>query len=69
MIVVPVNLLIVTLFRKAKLKTTGMIPKKDKHIAKQKFWRKVQSVQSIDLDLSEGTFYDGVNMEKKSDNL
>lgn len=49
LIVLPVNLLIVTLFRKAKLKRNLSKTKKTRHVAKKKFWRRVRAVEAIDL--------------------
>lgn len=49
-IVLPVNLIIVTLFRKAKLKRNFTKVKKNHHVAKKKFWRKVRAVEAIELD-------------------
>lgn len=49
LIVVPVNLLIVTLFRKAKLKRNMIKTKKTRHVAKKKFWRRVRAVETVEL--------------------
>ena len=53
MIVVPVNLIIVTLFRKAKLKHHGILPSKQNHVAKQQYWRKVKIIENIELPKNE----------------
>ncbi len=57
LIVVPVNLLIVTIFRKAKLKHHGIAPmtrKRDEsHVVKNQFWRRVDNdANEIELDES-----------------
>jgi len=49
LIVVPVNLIIVMLFRKAKLKHHGILPTKQNHVAKQQYWRKVKIIENIEL--------------------
>lgn len=49
MIVVPVNIIIVTLFRKAKLKSRGILPRKTDHVAKQQYWRRVKMIENIEL--------------------
>lgn len=41
LIVVPVNLIIVTIFRKSKHKNSGIIPTKSDFIARQKYWRRI----------------------------
>jgi hypothetical protein len=44
LIVVPVNLIIVTIFRKAKLKHHGIFPLKKKgqqHVVKNQYWRRI----------------------------
>ena len=48
MIVVPVNVIIVTLFRKAKVVHHGVMPVKTNHVAKQRHWR--QNIQSIEFE-------------------
>lgn len=54
MIVVPVNLIIVTLFRKAKLKRTSLLKsRKTGHIARQQYWRKVKQIENIELPDNE----------------
>ena len=47
---VPVNLIIVTLFRKAKSKPGKLFHSTSTHVVRQKYWRKVQVVESIDLN-------------------
>ena len=47
LIVLPVNLLIITLFRKAKVKAPKKTTK-TKHVAKQNYWRRVEIVESVD---------------------
>lgn len=49
----PVNLIIVTLFRKAKLKHHGILPAKQNHVAKQQYWRKVKIIENIELPYNE----------------
>ncbi|CAF0709342.1 unnamed protein product [Brachionus calyciflorus] len=50
LIVVPVNLIIVTLFRKAKLKRNTLIKsRRTGHVAKQQFWRRVKQIENIEL--------------------
>ena len=49
----PVNIIIVTLFRKAKLKHHGIVPTKQNHVAKQQYWRKVKIIESIELPINE----------------
>lgn len=39
LIVIPVNLIVVTLFRKSKLKAPKIMPSRQQHVAKQQFWR------------------------------
>ena len=39
LIVIPVNLIIVTLFRKSKLKTPKILPAQVSHVVKQQYWR------------------------------
>lgn len=54
MIVLPVNLIIVTLFRKAKLKRKSLLKsRKTGHIARQQYWRKVKQIESIELPDNE----------------
>lgn len=52
LIVIPVNLIVVTLFRKSKLKSPKVLPAKATHVAKQQFWRQttknVDSAYSVD---------------------
>lgn len=50
MIVVPVNLIIVTIFRKSKLKHNGVVPTRNNHIAKQQYWRRVKLIENIELN-------------------
>lgn len=50
LIVVPVNLLIVTIFRKAKLKHHGIVPTRKvqagkSHVVKKEFWRHVEEIE------------------------
>jgi hypothetical protein len=56
MIVVPVNVIIVTLFRKAKVVHHGILPssKRSNHVAKQRHWR--QNVKSIEFESSTTNF-------------
>ena len=56
MIVVPVNLIIVTLFRKAKVVHKGILPMKvNQNVQpKQRHWR--QNVQSIEFESSTTNF-------------
>jgi len=57
MIVVPVNVIIVTLFRKAKVVHHGILPvssKRANHVAKQRHWR--QNIQSIEFESSTTNF-------------
>jgi hypothetical protein len=53
MIVLPVNLTIVTLFRKAKLKRHTTKLTKSSHIAKASHWRKVQAIESIQFPVED----------------
>ena len=44
------NLIIVTLFRKAKLKRNTLIKsRRTGHVAKQQFWRRVKQIENIEL--------------------
>ena len=43
LIVIPVNLIVVTLFRKSKLKSPKILPSRQQHVAKQQFWRQAPS--------------------------
>ncbi len=62
LIVVPVNLLIVTIFRKAKLKHHGIAPMRRagaSHVVKNQFWRRVDNgVNEIELDEQSGSSND-----------
>ena len=46
-------MIIVTLFRKAKLKHHGILPTKQNHVAKQQYWRKVKIIENIELPYNE----------------
>ena len=59
LIVIPVNLIIVTLFRKAKIATPKIQPTKSSHVAKQHYWR--QNIQSIELHDKDNVVYDNEN--------
>jgi len=48
LIVVPVNIIVVTLFRKSKLKPKKIQPTRSSHVAKQQYWR--QNIKNVDLD-------------------
>lgn len=61
MIVVPVNVLIVTLFRKAKVINHGIMPTKTNHVAKQRHWR--QNVQSIEFESSTANFNPSISSD------
>ncbi len=54
------NVIIVTLFRKAKLKHHGIMPTRSKHVAKQQYWRRVKVIQNIDLP-DENSQYGDIN--------
>ena len=47
LIVVPVNVIVVTLFRKSKLRNQKIQPARSSHVARQQFWR--QNVRNVDL--------------------
>lgn len=71
MIVVPVNLIIVTLFRKAKLKRTSLLKsRKTGHIARQQYWRKVKQIESIELPENEDidkSYYNNFGQSSQTD--
>ena len=52
LIVVPVNLIIVTIFRKSKHRSSSVIPTKSNFVARQKYWRRVANNDVIDTDQS-----------------
>ncbi len=52
LIVVPVNLIIVSIFRKAKIRHAGVIPTKSNYIARKQYWRRVNNHNILDKDVS-----------------
>lgn len=57
LIVIPVNLIIVTLFRKSKLKTPKILPGHVSHVVKQQYWRH-RSPSSISMPYNNNTDHD-----------
>lgn len=65
MIVVPVNVIIVTLFRKAKMVHHGVMPvKTSQNVAKQRHWR--QNIQSIEFESSQSHFNSAETPDRES---
>jgi polycystin 1L2 len=54
LIVVPVNVIVVTLFRKSKLRSRQILPVRSSHVAKQQFWR--QNVKSVNLGIKNTVY-------------